>query len=137
MDESVPNLFPQFPPPHGEKRCSSCGIAKPLEAFHRHKNGSQGRAGHCKACRAQFPTYNYKAEGVRSIKAELTNRQAGRCAACGARPDKGVLCLDHDHVSGNLRGMLCQRCNLVLGKVQDSPVLLRSLLSYLMRYGHV
>jgi hypothetical protein len=33
----------------------------------------------------------------------------GRCEACG---EKKVLCLDHDHETGEFRGWLCHRCNL-------------------------
>jgi hypothetical protein len=64
--------------------------------------------------------------------------QGGTCAAC-RRPETKVgrwgtahqLSVDHCHVSGRVRGLLCSRCNLILGKAEDSPGLLRSLADYL------
>jgi len=42
--------------------------------------------------------------------------------------------VDHDHLTGQVRGLLCQSCNLALGTLQDSQVRLRRLLDYLIRY---
>lgn len=36
----------------------------------------------------------------------------GRCAICGEDPAQGGLVRDHDHVSGTIRGLLCQSCNI-------------------------
>jgi len=38
---------------------------------------------------------------------------------------------DHDHKTGLFRGWLCDRCNRVLGSVNDSPNLLKKLSDYL------
>jgi hypothetical protein len=46
---------------------------------------------------------------------------------CG-RPAK---CLDHDHATGKFRGWLCMHCNHGLGKMLDSPALLRAAATYL------
>lgn len=47
---------------------------------------------------------------------ELYSRQNGRCAICGAEnPD----CIDHDHISGTVRGLLCRPCNYGLGHFKD------------------
>jgi hypothetical protein len=55
------------------------------------------------------------------------------CELCGGLPDKKGIVWDHDHASGEFRGWLCGRCNLVLGKVKDDPELLRKLADYLDR----
>lgn len=54
-----------------------------------------------------------------------------RCEACGT--EGGGLVLDHDHQDGggDLRGWICDRCNLVLGQVGDDPELLEDLAGYL------
>lgn len=41
------------------------------------------------------------------------------------------LAVDHDHVTGQVRGLLCTRCNQVLGRMHDNPALLRKAAEYL------
>ena len=49
----------------------------------------------------------------------LMTKQNGRCGICGRHQSiSGRLAVDHDHVSGLVRGMLCQRCNWHLGVVE-------------------
>lgn len=50
------------------------------------------------------------------------------CDICG---QGGKICFDHSHAQGVFRGWLCNRCNLALGHVKDSPSLLRKLADYL------
>ena len=55
------------------------------------------------------------------------------CECCGERPDKRVLALDHDHVTGGFRGWLCWKCNAAIGKLGDNSQGLRRALHYLER----
>jgi hypothetical protein len=55
--------------------------------------------------------------------------QAGRCLVCRR---KSKLCVDHDHQTGIVRGLLCHSCNTGLGFFKDNPVLLRRAIVYLM-----
>jgi hypothetical protein len=41
------------------------------------------------------------------------------------------LCVDHDHTTGRIRGILCHKCNLAAGHMGDSPARLRALADYL------
>ncbi len=61
--------------------------------------------------------------------------QGGACAGCGYVPPSGGrrLAVDHDHVTGVVRGLLCWRCNTVLGWARDNPRTLRRLADYLER----
>lgn len=52
------------------------------------------------------------------------------CVICQRIP-KTKLDVDHNHVSGEFRGMLCKRCNTALGKFQDSPEMLLRAAAYL------
>lgn len=64
--------------------------------------------------------------------------QGGVCAICG-QPEtatrRGIvrsLCVDHDHTTGVVRGLLCSRCNLVLGLVRDSVAVLTLAAQYIV-----
>ena len=61
--------------------------------------------------------------GMRDIPTEdrvrLMIEYGGRCAICGHDESNGRLILDHDHVSGHIRGVLCHPCNLILGMAGD------------------
>lgn len=57
-------------------------------------------------------------------------KQDGLCAICGKPPKKP--CLDHDHISGEWRGVLCDWCNRkILGVARDDETLLRNAANYL------
>jgi recombination endonuclease VII/cytochrome c554/c'-like protein len=62
---------------------------------------------------------------------EFLRRQGGGCAVCGRPPGKSSLHIDHDHDSGQIRGLLCVGCNNALGQFQDSADLLARAADYL------
>ena len=64
---------------------------------------------------------------------ELLDRQQGCCAICGTDipGGRGRFHVDHDHDTGEIRGLLCWQCNGGLGKFKDSPALLDRAASYL------
>lgn len=48
----------------------------------------------------------------------LKEKQEGRCAICDETPAPArELDVDHDHTTNRVRGLLCRRCNLLLGLV--------------------
>lgn len=58
--------------------------------------------------------------------------QGGRCAICRRRPRDGqALHVDHDHRTGQVRGLLCFTCNAALGQLHDAPELVRRAATYL------
>ena len=71
---------------------------------------------------------------------ELYALQLGRCAICSkeetARNQHGILSLsvDHNHVTGVVRGLLCRECNSAIGKLDDNLELLRAATIYLEKY---
>lgn len=59
-------------------------------------------------------------------------RQGGVCAGCLGPPTAyKVLCVDHDHETNKIRGLLCYHCNLALGYLKDSLETLGRLANYL------
>jgi hypothetical protein len=66
----------------------------------------------------------------KSQYAALRRKQKGKCAICGAPVG---LVVDHDHNTGVIRGLLCHLCNTGIGKLKDSPKLVKRALWYLKR----
>ena len=60
----------------------------------------------------------------------LFERQGGVCAIC-RKPSKERLCVDHCHVTGMIRGLLCRKCNFGLGSLCDDQRALVAALAYL------
>jgi hypothetical protein len=53
---------------------------------------------------------------------KLLKAQGGKCAIC-QQPPKGIrLAVDHSHLSGAIRGLLCYRCNRGYGLFHDESV---------------
>ncbi len=64
---------------------------------------------------------------------ELTEAQKGQCLLCHQRKR---LFIDHDHNTGRVRGLLCPRCNSILGHLEQHPGLLKSMAAYLSQPCH-
>jgi hypothetical protein len=60
----------------------------------------------------------FTAEEIIEIKRDLAK---GKCEICGNMYPNSELCIDHDHVSGRYRGVLCKMCNLMIGSSLDFP----------------
>jgi hypothetical protein len=96
------------------------------------------RAGGRKRSRAQDPVSRRKHRlrcnyglSLEEYGAMLA-RQGGVCAICKRKPDEGKpLCVDHCHVTGEVRGLLCHKCNSVLAFGNDDPDILRAAIAYL------
>lgn len=60
---------------------------------------------------------------------KLVDGQGGKCPVCGDKLSDG--CVDHDHQTGRVRGVLCRKCNAALGLLRDSEALCESASLYL------
>jgi hypothetical protein len=65
----------------------------------------------------------------------MLEAQGHVCALCRRPPGKKRLSVDHDHVTGRVRGMLCGACNTALGGLQDSPEMCERAAEYLRRHS--
>lgn len=67
---------------------------------------------------------------------QLFTAQEGRCAICKITPkaryrNASGLCVDHDHTSGFVRGLLCNPCNQSLGLLKDSVETFKNAIEYM------
>ena len=110
------------------KNCTKCGENKPLSAFSR--STRDGSYAWCKPCASSYSRKFLLAKRY-SLTPEqyddLNVAQNGRCALC-ERPRP--LCVDHDHDTGAVRGLLCQKCNKGIGLLDDDPDVLARAMEY-------
>lgn len=115
------------------KTCAKCGHPKPLDQFHKQPSGPQGRHSYCKDCankvqresRERHDDPKRKRRWTLKARYGLTPeqvdvmllKQKGLCAICAKEPKKA--CVDHDHKTGKVRGILCHRCNIGLPYVEE------------------
>lgn len=113
--------------PEGERWCAGCQSFVPKF----YASGSR-----CKAC-ASLAAHERRVEAVYGITpeqyAEIFRRQGGKCAVCRATPRTIRFAVDHDHKSGEVRGILCKRCNHdLLGGGHDDLGILWRAITYLL-----
>ena len=117
----------------GFKRCAHCLEVKELVEFDKAVSQSGGYNCYCKPCRRQrdraarfLRVYGLTLEA----RDALIAAQGGRCAICGESEPVHV---DHDHVTGVVRGVVCFRCNSGIGQFDDRADLMRKAIVYLER----
>ena len=66
---------------------------------------------------------------------EISDKQNGKCKICNRLPFGGKkgrnLVVDHDHVTKQIRGLLCQKCNIAIGFLGDDIAGLQRAIDYL------
>lgn len=75
---------------------------------------------------------------VGSLFQERLSEQGGKCAICAKEMTVGLsgraACGDHCHETREPRGILCKRCNLLLGHARDNEETLINAIAYLRRW---
>jgi hypothetical protein len=126
------------------KWCSDCQQDKPLAEFGSNRASSDGRTSYCKPChnertkagkerlyggaREYHLRHRYGITGAQYD--QLVADQGGVCALCRQREPQHV---DHDHLTGRVRGVLCSCCNQGLGNFRDDAATLRLAAEYVER----
>lgn len=107
-----------------QSRCKTC--------FPRHRDLSPSRS-----TEARAETYTKWRWGIRP--AEYNRRlelQLGGCAICKKVCDvRNRLSVDHNHKTGAVRDLLCHRCNVVLGMLNEDEDLIISMVEYIKRHN--
>lgn len=118
--------------------CRLCSVEQPMECF------ENGKRWQCRRCRVARRNKVTKAENMRRFKLktkfdlsveeydEMYEEQNGLCAICFEPEIEGRrLAVDHDHETGQLRRLLCNRCNRMLGFAKESIEILQNAIDYL------
>jgi hypothetical protein len=130
------------------KICFKCKIEKDSSCFHADKrNTTTGLYSWCKSCKTaktnqwNKDNFNKKKNGnyLRQYGISLQDYQEMKkaqnncCATCDRNESelKRSLMVDHCHTSGKIRGLLCDECNLSLGKIKDNIQTLEKMILYL------
>lgn len=111
--------------------CKEC--CKDLQRSYRARTVEQHRAyGRAGQRRSRLRRYGL----TEATYAQLVEAQGGLCAICG-KPEKVQpnLAVDHCHVTGKVRGLLCFYCNTAIGKFGDDPEMLMRAALYLERHA--
>lgn len=134
------------------RTCTKCGQTKPAASFGlRHDSGKP--KGECRECtnvyaRKWKSDTDYYRKGFRPTALRryglttesydaMFDAQNGKCAICGqheqvSRAGKAIkLAVDHDHVTGKVRALLCGHCNRTIGLLQENQETLTKMAEYL------
>ena len=140
------------------KTCRTCGEVKALKHYHKAKVNTDGYEHRCKDCKKAITqteefkekrrqrSYKYALKHHYGLTVEdyeqMIEDQGNRCACCGDHWDNVVSrqaharwCVDHNHETGEVRGLLCNACNAMLGHAQDSIHRLAKGIEYLNERG--
>jgi len=143
--------------------CSQCNNAKYLTQFSKDRSRKTGHRSVCKICcatrfklyrnkhkerldayhRAYMQVYKLKEYDISKTQYEtLLLKQDNRCAICNktetVKQSKNGpvrhLAIDHDHISGKVRGLLCYVCNTTLGRINEDTSILENMIQYLRNH---
>lgn len=123
------------------RKCNTCGIeattVEELILFVPNKQCKHNRTNQCQKCKAKVARSNHLKSkydiSVDDYEIMLIEQDC-KCKICGDTDPKrpsGVFVVDHCHTTGEVRGLLCDDCNLALGKFKDNKKVLLSAIEYL------
>jgi len=104
------------------KKCPDCKCLLPIKQFYQNKTRSDNCTPYCKDCTKKRINEHY-AEIHKRKYVENSNTHKW-CP----------LSVDHNHLTGEIRGLLCQRCNQGLGSFLENPEILNKAILYLKTY---
>jgi Recombination endonuclease VII len=126
----------------GKKFCPTCKEDKNVNEFHKNGARRDGRDPHCKPCNKR-PQLNRMLKHAYGISLEeyeaMVEAQNGLCKLCEQAETfihfgrVARLSVDHDHDTGEIKGLLCNSCNVALGHLQilRKKKLLKKAIAYL------
>ena len=129
------------------KICKKCELSYPAteEYFNKCKGTKYGLQSYCRACSnlacmewgEKNPQHWLSKIGVTSEQYNIMLKsQDNRCMICKKHKDtfKRALHLDHCHTTGQIRDLLCTRCNVGVGMFMHDINLLKEAINYLIKW---
>lgn len=129
------------------KQCVRCLETKESNHFYTRKGVESGLSSWCKKCiKENRSPVSYDQRRKRHLKHtyqlsldeydQMLIEQEERCAICrGTNRDDRPLFVDHCHTTGKVRGLLCNDCNVMLGRAQDNEIILMRAIDYLKEHN--
>jgi phage FluMu protein Com len=119
------------------RQCKSEGCTNPCREYIDRRDGNTYFTVRCKSCEHLLRRYNL----TYPDKVKMLEEQNYSCLCCGnvldtsrSQGHTNVAHVDHCHTNGHVRGILCGRCNTVLGQVNEDTEVLHSLIAYIQEY---
>ena len=150
----------------GKKSCANCKKLLPISCFTKHARLKCGLDSYCKDCKKKareldivnrrvYSMESYHKHKHKHLKAnrernlrntynitiadydKMFEQQGGVCAICKLPDINSRLHVDHCHDTGKVRKLLCRRCNMVLGRVEENTETLWNMIEYLKEHSEV
>ena len=126
------------------KICTKCQQDKPLDAYGPRRKGLNT---YCRPCRAEYnKEHRKKNPGVEKYARikylynlskeeyeQMWELQGKVCAICKETPSQPHV--DHDHLTGKVRKILCANYNRMLGQAKDNINVLEKAIDYLKEHA--
>jgi len=150
----LPRLINEFK--KETRTCIKCGEDKELKEFYNSRrkqdNYEERRTTECKKCSREQRVGHYHKNKqklldyhmfrnyglTREDYDKMLDDQGGTCAICNKKNEAKTmnkelrkLSVDHDHDTGEIRGLLCMNCNFGVGNFKDSIEILKKVIKYL------
>ena len=135
------------------KVCNICGETKPLTDYYKVIKNKRHYHGKCKKCyvKKQQERYDPVVQRDKNLKYlygiglteynQMLEEQGGCCAICKSSDPKGRksgrggavenFYVDHNHKTGEVRGLLCNICNRTMGYLNEDVILIGKMIEYL------
>lgn len=126
--------------------CNVCNIEKPISHFGKHKHSNKYNLSRvCKECSRDKNKISKLSRQYNISKEEFIKKfeeQNKKCAICSSeirylsryKEKYGSACVDHNHKTGEVRGLLCSSCNRAIGLLKDDENILKNAYNYLVQY---
>lgn len=120
-------------PTHAKGLCATCYNREKQKRLYIQRREKWAK----QAEKAKIPTVAHTAQikakyGLSSADYwKLFDQQAHSCAVCKRFPRARKLAVDHRHSDGLIRGLLCWKCNYVIGMLSDRPEAFANIAEYL------